>query len=480
MSTLALPSQTYSHGLQWRKSTDWLMCLCTAAYGLFSLGLGATHGQIGLAALLTLPLVGTAFALYALAGGSTLSRLAYPVILMALVAVHIQLGMGRIEYHFGVFVTLGLLLAYRNWMPIVCGATVIALHHVAFDAMQRMGAPVYCMTQPGFDTVLLHAGYVVVQAGVEVLLAMQMRQAAREADELRDIVASLQDGEQLQLGAYSGAVDTPAGRQLHSALGELRNALGLVQGAVAEIGNASTEIASGNHDLSSRTEVAAGNLQQTASAVTQLTGTVRSSAEAAQQANQLVANAADVAVRGGSVVTQVVSTMDEINTSSKKIADIIGVIDGIAFQTNILALNAAVEAARAGEQGRGFAVVAGEVRSLAQRSANAAREIKTLIGASVERVEVGTQLVRSAGGTMDEIVSAVQRVNDIIGEIAAAARSQSSDIGQVNDAVVQLDAMTQQNAALVEQSAAASDSLRAQAAKLGEAMSRFRLDGVRG
>jgi methyl-accepting chemotaxis protein len=207
----------------------------------------------------------------------------------------------------------------------------------------------------------------------------------------------------------------------------------------------------------------------------ELTSTVRQSADSAAQANQMAGSAADVARRGGSVVAEVVSTMEEINTSSKKIADIIGVIDGIAFQTNILALNAAVEAARAGEQGRGFAVVASEVRSLAQRSAEAAREIKGLIGASVDKVESGTRLVGAAGSTMDDIVASVQRVTDIIGEISAAAGEQSQGIGQVNLAVTELDRMTQQNAALVEQSTAAAESLREQAARLSEVVGTFRL-----
>src|SRR5262249_514182 len=217
-------------------------------------------------------------------------------------------------------------------------------------------------------------------------------------------------------------------------------------------------------------------LQQTASSMEQLTGTVRQSADSARQANQLAASAAEVAARGGAVVSQVVSTMDEINTSSKKIADIIGVIDGIAFQTNILALHAAVEAPRAGEQGPGFAVVASEVRSLAQRSAEAAKEIKGLIGTSVDKVESGSKLVADAGKTMTEIVASVQRVTDIIGEITAATSEQSEGIGQVNAAVTQLDQMTQQNAALVEQSAAAAESLKEQAVHLAQAVGTFRTD----
>jgi methyl-accepting chemotaxis protein len=257
----------------------------------------------------------------------------------------------------------------------------------------------------------------------------------------------------------------------------LRRLVGEVRSTTSGITLASSEIAAGSQDLSQRTEQSASSLQQTASSMTQLTGTVKQSAESAQQANRLVSSAADIAARGGQVVSQVVGTMGEIDASSKKIADIIGVIDGIAFQTNILALNAAVEAARAGEQGRGFAVVAGEVRSLAGRSAQAAREIRTLIGASVERVEAGSRLVVDAGKTMEEIVGSVQRVSDIIGEITAAAAEQSSGIGQVNDSVGQLDRMTQQNAALVEQSAAAAESLKDQAVRLQGLVDQFRLEG---
>ncbi len=255
----------------------------------------------------------------------------------------------------------------------------------------------------------------------------------------------------------------------------LRQTLGSVRGGADGVSLAAQEIAQGNADLSVRTEQTASNLQHAASSMARLTQTVNQTADSARTANQLASSASEVAARGGSVVAQVVSTMDEINHSSKKIADIIGTIDGIAFQTNILALNAAVEAARAGEQGRGFAVVASEVRSLAQRSAEAAREIKSLIGASVERVESGSRLVQDAGNTMGEIVASVQRVTDVIGEISAAAAEQSSGIGQVNTAVTQLDAMTQQNAALVEESAAAAESLKDQSRQLAGALVNFRI-----
>ena len=236
---------------------------------------------------------------------------------------------------------------------------------------------------------------------------------------------------------------------------------------------ASAEIAQGNQDLSSRTESQASALQQTAASMEQLSSTVRQNADNSKQANQLARSASDVAVQGGEVVSKVVSTMQEISDSSRKIADIISVIDGIAFQTNILALNAAVEAARAGEQGRGFAVVATEVRSLAGRSADAAKEIKTLINNSVERVEAGTLLVDQAGATMQEVVGAVKRVTDLMGEISAASVEQSTGVSQVGEAVTQMDQVTQQNAALVEEMAAAASSLRSQADELVSSVAVF-------
>ena len=257
---------------------------------------------------------------------------------------------------------------------------------------------------------------------------------------------------------------------------KMAQVVGDVRAGVDSVRTASGEIAVGNQDLSSRTEQQASSLQQTAASMEQMTGSVRQNAEVARQASVIAANASQVAEKGGSVVGQVVATMDEITASSRRIADIIGVIDGIAFQTNILALNAAVEAARAGEQGRGFAVVAGEVRNLAQRSAQAAKEIKALIGSSVDRVDAGAVLVTEAGATIREVVGQVQRVNQLIAEITHATGEQSSGLSQVNEAVSQLDRATQQNAALVEQSAAAAQSLQDQAQALAQAVRVFKLE----
>jgi methyl-accepting chemotaxis protein len=320
-------------------------------------------------------------------------------------------------------------------------------------------------------------GVLMLAAGVVAAwsITRNITERLAAANELAERVA---DGNLMRSGQGMAATDDEIG-QLQKTLRRMRDALSETIGGIRDvaesINTASAEIASGNQDLSARTEKAASSLEETASAMEELTGTVQHSAASAGQANTLAASAASVAQRGGEVVAQVVTTMDEINTSSRRIADIIGVIDGIAFQTNILALNAAVEAARAGEQGRGFAVVASEVRSLAGRSADAAKEIKGLIGSSVERVETGARLVAEAGRTMEELVSAVQRVKDMMGEITTAAAEQSDGIGQVNIAITQLDQVTQQNAALVEESTAAAESLRDQARTLASAVGTFQV-----
>ena len=334
---------------------------------------------------------------------------------------------------------------------------------------------VYYETLLGHLLVVLVIGAIISLALVLIIRNVRASLGG-EPDQAARLAASIARGDLTQIVAVRPQDKTSMMAAMHDMQSRLQRTIGEIRRSAESIASATQQIAAGNGNLSQRTEQQAASLQETAASMEELTATVRQNADNARQASGLAHNASDIATRGNEVVSRVIGTMGEINDSSRQIADIIGVIEGIAFQTNILALNAAVEAARAGEQGRGFAVVAGEVRSLAQRSGTAAKEIKQLISASVERVHNGSTLVQQAGTTMGEILQAVQRVTDIMGEIAAASEEQSSGISQVGRAVTQMDEVTQQNAALVEQATAAAASLQDQAGRLRDTVSAFRVN----
>ena len=452
---------------------DKILLVAIALSALASVVLGLQFVDTTLAFGMTAVLSALAVLAFAMARGSVASRYVLTFVLVGFVALHIQLSRGMIEFHFGVFVVLAFLLVYLDWKIIVFGAAMFAVHHILFDRLQAAGLGFYCTAQANFMLIILHAVYVIIQAGVEVVLAVKMKEAAQQGEELANLVTSVNRSDGISLHVAAVPAITRGGRALKETLSRMEAAVASVRAGASSIEVASFEIANGNNDLSNRTEQTASNLQRTTSSMTTLTSAVNQSADNARQANQLALNASQVAMKGGEVVSQVVSTMEGINEASRKIADIISVIDGIAFQTNILALNAAVEAARAGDQGRGFAVVASEVRALAGRSAEAAKEIKTLINASVDRVAQGTSLVGQAGSTMEEVVSSIRRVTDIMGEISSATAEQASGVADVSDAVSQMDQATQQNAALVEQMAAAASALKSQAQDLVRTMAVF-------
>jgi methyl-accepting chemotaxis protein len=360
----------------------------------------------------------------------------------------------------------------KKWME---GLEQLASMEDKQNAQSQVDAGTAFANARNFMLILLGVAVALGVAAAVVITRSLLRQLGAEPGYTAKIATSIAHGDLAVAINTDHAVAGSLLVEMKNMRGSLVDIVGQVRAGTETIGTASREIAAGNIDLSSRTEMQASSLEKTASAMEELTSTVKQNADNAREANQLAASASEVARKGGEVVSQVVETMGSINTSANKIVDIIGVIDGIAFQTNILALNAAVEAARAGEQGRGFAVVASEVRNLAQRSAAAAKEIKTLIGDSVEKVERGSKLVGQAGVTMDEVVASVKRVTDIMSEIASASQEQSAGIEQVNLSIIEMDGMTQQNAALVEQAAAAAQSLQDQAGELQRVVSVFRL-----
>ncbi|WP_343590549.1 methyl-accepting chemotaxis protein [Paracidovorax wautersii] len=460
-----------------RRADGLLLGVC-ALGTVVAIWIGAEHGRTGTALLWSGALMALALAAYLLARGSLLSRLAMVTAGMGIVALHIQISLGMTEMHFGVFVFMAFLLAYRDWRPIAFFALLIALHHIAFDRLQLAGMPVYCLSEPDFGRILIHATFVVVQTAVEIGIALRTRADAVESAELQHLCRLQPDG-QLSLDVAGVAVNSAAAQALQMALLRLNGVVSDVHQAAAGLAEASGEIASGNSDLSQRTERTASHLQDAASSIGQLDGVMRSSVQEAVAARRLTQEATQLAEHCGGVVTEVVATVQGINASAGRIADIVGVIDGIAFQTNILALNAAVEAARAGEQGRGFAVVASEVRSLAGRSAEAAREVRTLIAESVAQAERGSKLATDAGEHMQNVVDCTRRASTVVERISTAVEGQSGDLGRVSESVAELDRMTQQNAALVEESSAAAASLLEQAGRLQSVVDGFRFQAAR-
>ena len=447
-----------------------------AAVFLGTLAYGWIYDNLTLGLVLGLLFMGLSLGVAAMSKGGLLSRVGLPVLGMTMVGLMIHVARGHSEAHFAVFAFLACLVVYRSSAAIIAGAVAIAVHHITFNQFQTWGWGPMCFTEPSFMRVIEHALYVVVESIVLVLLALRARSDFATAEELMRIVEQIQgDDGTVNLQVSHLSARGRVSRKLLDALQHIETAIQQVNRSADAIRQASADIAHGNQSLSSRTEDAAASIAQTAASVEEIASTIRASVDNAHQANRLAGQASDVASRGGEAVHRVVDTMAGIQQSSRKITDIIGVIDGIAFQTNILALNAAVEAARAGEQGRGFAVVASEVRNLAQRSAEAAKEIKQLITRSVEQVDSGSSLVGSTGEIIGEVVEQVRRVSALVSEITVSSSEQNDGVGQINLAITRLDQTTQQNASMVEQTAAAAERLRQQSDELVAAMAVFRV-----
>lgn len=467
----ALPARSAMHAIHVR--ADRLMVGVLAGLLILTFALASRYDTWQWALLVGVPaaLIPAAFAFTH--PGSLLTRMSVATALMVFSALNIHQAYGLTELHFGIFVLLAFLLCYRDWRPIVMAAGVAAVHHLSFYYFQELGYGVMCFTKPSFGIVLTHAAYVVAETVVLSYLAALMRAESLQAMELQRLVQAMDRQGTIDLRESDDTVVSHAGLALADVITRLRDTIAALTSGTQLVATAARESASDSAELADRNRTQTEALSETGNAVRQLGDIVTHNAEQARQASKLVDAAVTVAAKGGDVVSRVVSTMGEIRSSSRKIVDIISVIDEIAFQTNLLALNAAVEAARAGEHGRGFAVVASEVRNLAQRSATAAKEIKQLIENSVDNVAAGSTLVGEAGATMNELVAGVRGIAAIMDKLQASFANETGGLEQVDQSLQKMDAVTQSNGELVRSMATTAGNLKERGDELSAAIRVF-------
>ena len=457
------------------RRADLLMLILICIYAILALPIGWHYSSVDMPLVAAPVLIGLGAAIFATARGSAFARYAMPLVLCAAVATHIQASLGTLEFHFGVFVTLALVMVYRQWRVVVACAAFFAVHHILFDRLQAWGYGIYCTSAADFAKILLHAVFVIVQTAVEVWIIKNIAESYKQGIELQGLVNAIHDGDQFNLHIPQAHVETPLAKDLKDLILKLDGIVRTVTESVSQVNTASHEIQLGSNDLSSRTEMACNALEETSNAALRVMSTVEQARSLASEADAMTRNATDAAQKGQEVVNDLAHSMASISEQSEQIAEIVAVVDGLAFQTNLLALNAAVEAARAGEHGRGFAVVAEEVRRLALRSAESAKQIRKLIETSEASIGLGAAQSQQALSAMHELLAASSSATGHMREIANATHEQGAAIADITQAIHQLENTMSQNSALAEQSSAAAASLRDQTAHMAGSVQAFKI-----
>lgn len=453
---------------------DRLMLALVAIASILAFPIGWHYSNMDIATWAAPLLIAVAAGLYACCAGTAVTRYALPLILCAAVALQIQVSLGTLEFHFGVFVTLALVMVYREWRVVVACAAFFAIHHILFDRLQAWGYDIYCTSAADFQKILLHAIFVVLQTAVEIFMLLRISSSFKQGIELQALVNTIHDGDRFNLHISSENVQTPLALDLKQLIMKLDSIVRTVTDSVAQLHATTQSIQSGSSDLSVRTETACSALEETANAAARVLSIVEQARSLAQDADRVTHDAAHAAQQSHTLVEQLAQSMSAINQQSEQIADIATVVDGLAFQTNLLALNAAVEAARAGEHGRGFAVVAEEVRHLALRSADSAKQIRELIQTSVQTVVVGSAQSKDALNAIGTLSRMAHDITSRMQDIASATHSQTEAMSDITQAIHQLESTMSQNAALAEQSSAFAASLQRQTVHLADSVQAFK------